>query len=433
MSASAAAVRPWAPPLPNGLGAAGAPPFRLPGEHFAAALAFWGAGALGLVWIAPALAQGLFPLPRVIAVTHLFTLGWITTSILGALYQFFPVALRVPVRSERLAHAAFALFAPGVAAFVAGLIGSIHAFVLGGAVAFATGLLLFLGNLAATLARVRRRDTTWWALAGAGTFLFATVALGTTLAGNLRWGYLGEHRFVALGVHLHVAIAGWVLLVIIGVARHLMPMFLLSHGASERPGKLAVALVGAGVLALSLLHHVIPLGAYWIPGAVIAAGVVAFLIQGALYFRHRKKPKLDPGMRLAGTALGFLALALLLAPAAIGEGVAAPRLVTGYTATLVLGISLFVAAHYYKILPFLVWYHRFGPLAGKRPVPRVAELYGEKAALGAAALMVCGALGLVAATLAGAGTLARAGAAVYAAGVGIEILQMCAIARRRPE
>ena len=36
-----------------------------------------------------------------------------------------------------------------------------------------------------------------------------------------------------------------------------------------------------------------------------------------------------------------------------------------YVLVIVLGISLFVAAHYYKIVPFLVWYHRFGPLAGK--------------------------------------------------------------------
>ena len=34
-------------------------------------------------------------LPRVVAVTHLFTLAWITTSIMGALYQFLPVALGV--------------------------------------------------------------------------------------------------------------------------------------------------------------------------------------------------------------------------------------------------------------------------------------------------------------------------------------------------
>ena len=97
-----ATVTPRAP-LPGGASLAGAsaPPLALPGSHFAAALLFWTLGAAGLVWIAPDLAAGIFPLRRVVAVTHLFTLGWVTTSILGALCQLFPVVLGQPVRSIR--------------------------------------------------------------------------------------------------------------------------------------------------------------------------------------------------------------------------------------------------------------------------------------------------------------------------------------------
>src|SRR3990172_6173711 len=70
---------------PNQGAGADVPPLWLPGGHFAAAILFWLVGAAGLVLVAPDLAAGLYPLPRVLAVTHLFTLGWITTSILGAL------------------------------------------------------------------------------------------------------------------------------------------------------------------------------------------------------------------------------------------------------------------------------------------------------------------------------------------------------------
>ena len=138
-------------------------------------------------------------------------------------------------------------------------------------------------------------------------------------------------------------------------------------------------------------------------------------------------------MRLAGIALGFFALALVLAPAALGQGLAAPRLLTGYVATLVLASTLFVAAHYYKVLPFLVWYHRFGPLAGKRPVPRVAELYGSRTANTAAGLLSVGALGLVLSVIGGAGALARGAAVVFTAGAIMEVAQMYSISRRRPE
>ncbi|HRP08534.1 MAG TPA: hypothetical protein PLL69_08600, partial [Gemmatimonadales bacterium] len=81
-----------------------APHIKLPGEHFVAATGFLLIGAMSLWWIAPPLAAGAYPAQAVVAVTHLFTLGWITTSIMGALYQFLPVALGHAVASERVGH-----------------------------------------------------------------------------------------------------------------------------------------------------------------------------------------------------------------------------------------------------------------------------------------------------------------------------------------
>lgn len=424
-----------APPLgsPTGLAGAQAPPFLLPGEHFAAALAFLALGALGLVWVAPDLAHGLFPLPRVAGVAHLFTLGWITTSILGALYQFLPVALGVPIRSERWAHVAFWLYAPGLALFVGGLVTHHPQVFIPGAVLFGTGLLVFLLNLTATLARAKGRGLTWWSLAGAALFLSATIVLGVTLAANLRWGFLGGNRFLAIGVHLHLALAGWVLLVVIGVAHRLLPMFLLSHGAPEWPGRLAAILAGAGALGLMLLHHFIPLTAIGLPGLLIGAGALAFAVQARLYFKHRVKRALDPGLRLAGIAVGFLVLGIGLAPFALVRGLAAPGLMVAYLTTVIVGgFSLFVVAHYYKIVPFLVWYHRFGPLAGKQPVPRVAELYSARTALAAVLLLALGALALTAGILAGAPALARGAAVIFAGGTGVVVYQIFRTSLRRP-
>jgi hypothetical protein len=430
-----AAPRPPRPALPGagGLAAAGAPPFRLPGEHFAAALAFWLAGAAGLAWAAPEVAQGSFPLPKVAAVTHLFTLGWITTSILGALYQFLPVALGTPIRSERLAHLTFALYVPGVALFVAGLLLGRHPAMLAGAGLFGTGLLVFVGNLAATLRRAPERSLTWWALASASVYLTTTVVLGASLAGNLRWGYLGGERFLALGVHLHVAVAGWVLLVMTGVAHRLLPMFLLSHGATERPGRAAVALLAGGTALLVGFHHFLAPWVAWAVAAMLGGGLVAFAAQAAAFFRHRRKPALDPGLRLAAAGVLLLAGALLLAPFWLAHGLAAPRLATAYVLALLLGVSLFVAGHYYKILPFLVWLHRFGPLVGRRPVPRVADLYAAAPGNAAVALLAAGSAGMVAATLLGSTDAARVAALAYAAGAAVVALQMLSISRRRPQ
>ncbi|MEO7103194.1 MAG: hypothetical protein ABI311_07360, partial [Gemmatimonadaceae bacterium] len=104
-----------------GLTMQGTPSLRLPGEHFTAAIFFLFFGALGLIWVAPELAAGLYLSPHVAGVTHLFTLGWLSMTIFGALYQLLPVALGVSISSERAGHLSFWTFAPGVALFASGV------------------------------------------------------------------------------------------------------------------------------------------------------------------------------------------------------------------------------------------------------------------------------------------------------------------------
>jgi hypothetical protein len=418
--------------VPGPGGPAGTPPAWLPGGHFAVAIAFFVAGAVGLVRVAPDLAAGAFPLPRVAAVAHLFTLGWITTAIMGALYQFLPVALGTPIRSVRLAGATGVAYAVGLALFLAGLTGGSGAAMLAGAVVFGVALLGFAGNLAATLWRAPERGFTWWCLAAAGVFLVATVVLGASLTANLRWGHLGAARFSAVGVHVHVAAAGWVMLVILGVGRHLLPMFLLSHGASERPGKAAAVLLAAGAGVLLLFHHGLVPAVRWGVGAMLAAGAAAFIVQAALYFRARRKPRLDAGMRLAGAGVALLVATVAIGAPLLARGLADPRLATAYGVALIPGaLGLFVAGHVYKIVPFLAWFHRYGPRVGKGPVPRVADLYDARTAAVAGALLASGAAGLVGGVLAGSATVAGVAGSAYAAGAVLLAAQMTETVTRR--
>ncbi len=419
-------------PSPFGaLGGAEPPPFSLPGSHFAAGAGFLVLAALGLASAAPDLAAGSFLAPRVTGVTHLFTLGWITTSIMGALYQLLPVALDRSVRWPRVARATLWLHVPGLLAFVAGLMAQRPGLTVVGASLLATGLMAFIANLAATLKSAPRRDMTWWALALAACFLFLTVAVGWALAANLRWPYMGAFRIAALATHIHVALVGWVLLVMVGVAQKLLPMFLLSHGADERPGKWAVGLLASGTLLLFALHHTGGAWARWVPATLILAGAASFLAQARAFYATRRRPVVDPGMRLAAAGLGVLGAAAGLGAFLAFAGFS-PQLATGYVTALVLGISLFVAAHYYKIVPFLVWYHRFGPLAGRQPVPKVAELYAAGWAKVAGVLLTAGTVTVVLAVLAGSAPAARAGALVFLAGALVEAAQMAGVARRRP-
>lgn len=405
------------------------PPFRLPGTHFAAALLFLLAGALGAAVAAPDLARGAFLAPRVVAVTHLFTLGWITTSIMGALYQLLPVVLGQEIRWIGLARLTLWLHAPGLALFVWGLATVRPTLTVAGASVVSIGVVVFALNVGATLRRARPRDPTWWALASAVFFLVGTMLLGGVMASNLRWPFMEAERLTALVTHLHVGLVGWALLVVVGVAQRLLPMFLLSPEADHAP--VPVALLAGGTFVLFALHHAPWSWARWLPALTIASGMLYFFGLAWRFYRSRKRRTLDPGLRLAAAALGLLFAATLMGVALAFTGFTRAPVVVAYVATLLVGVTLFVAAIYYKIVPFLVWYHRFAPRAGRGPVPTVADLYSARIADVACLLLVVGGVAL-GASIGGEWALGvRMSALVLAGGVAVQAAQMALLSRAR--
>src|SRR5687767_12420821 len=77
------------------------------------------AAALAVLVASPALPGGFFYHPRMIALVHLLTIGWISGSILGATYIVAPLALRVPMPAARPDWIAWLMFSGGAAGMVA--------------------------------------------------------------------------------------------------------------------------------------------------------------------------------------------------------------------------------------------------------------------------------------------------------------------------
>ena len=411
--------------------AARATPFWLPASHFAAGLISLTAAALLLPTAVTDLAAGRFLQPRVVAITHLITLGWLTVSIMGALCQLFPVVLGTPLRWVKLSAFTLALFLPGVWVFAGAMIVGDSRLVIAGAVVFASALVLFLVNAVATLWRVRsKRDFTWWTLAGAFFFLAATITFGISLAINLSSAHL-EDRLTALAVHVHVALGGWVLLVIMAVGRRLLPMFLLSHGTHERPLRAGAIAASLGAMLLSLFHGFMTRPVFVAGVLLLATGTAALVIQVVGYLRKRHRPQLDAGLRLV-LAGGVLVVVAIVLGITVLAAALPMRVVAAYGVAVVGGFTLFVAGHYYKILPFLLWNHRYAPLVGKRPLPKVAELFNARLASTAGAASTAGMFLIMAGTLAQSHVTILLATLLFAAGVLIETAQLLKLLQTRP-
>lgn len=419
--------------MPAGPGVGVASPnggsLRLAAEHFGAAILYLLAGSVGLVWIAPELAMGTYASPHVAGVTHLFTLGWLTTTIFGALCQLLPVALAAPLRSTKLGHASFWTFAPGAGLFACGVADSSTVLHHAGVGLVAVGVVLALVNVGSSLPRSRSRDVTWAAVCVALVFLATTLVLGVVLLHNIHTGFLASARIRVLAIHLHVAIVGWALLVIVGVSHRLLPMFLLAHGADTRWTKRSLIALSTGVVLLGSGLAFERGELMWAGAAALEVGIVCFVWQAVSFYRVRVRKQIDVGMQFAATALVFLTTSAILGPIVLARGAGHARLATAYVVVGLLGgVVLYVAGFFYKIVPLLAWTARYRGRMGKGRLPTVAELFSARVARVQLVAMAAGVSLLGAGIGAGSTTITRTGAMLFAAGAGLFASQIARVA-----
>jgi hypothetical protein len=370
--------------------------------------------------------------PRLLALTHVLALGWITLAIFGATYQLVPVVIERPLWSDRVARWQLPAFAAGIAgmvghfwlgrwdglAWAAGVVGA-------GALAHVVNVALSLRGLTPWTFTAR---CVVLALGG----LVLTGAFGITLAATHGQSLFPGGPLGTLHAHFHLALLGWIAPMILGVAARVYPMFLAATDPGGASAWIQIGGLGLGVLAIVgglLLER----SALLVPGALSVAGALAVhAVWVGRLVRQRRRPRLDWGLRLAltGTACGVPATALGLALAL--DVVAGPQAALTY-AILGLGgwVSLTIAGMMLKIVPFLVWYRVYAPYVGRQPVPTLAQLSwlaGERLAYGGltgGVLLLAGAVAAaVPAAIATAGLVVATGALAFAAALGRTLLHL---------
>jgi hypothetical protein len=272
----------------------------------------------------------------------------------------------------------------------------------------------------------------------AGTVgLGLTAVFGLGLAGARMGLYAAPDPLGLVAAHFHLALLGWVMPMLIGVAARLYPMFLLTQEPGARSARvqlwgllLGVPIVVAGLGAWPAL--VLP-GALAVGAAMIGHGLAV-----AAMLKTRKRPALDWGLRAALTGTALL-LPVVLVGLALASGLlSGPRATLAY-AVLALGsaVSLTVAGMLLKIVPFLVWQRVYAPRVGRARVPTLAELSWPRAEAVAYVGLATGPLALAAAVAAGhvawiraAGVLLALGAVAFGAALARVLTHLAAGATR---
>lgn len=336
----------------------------------------------GSVWLAarPIVLAGYHYSPEVVAITHLFVLGWICSVVMGAMYQLVPVALETRLHSECLVRWHFGLH-------LIGLIGMVAMFQIwnmkqvghfGSLVAIGVGL--FVYNLARTLARIPRWNVVAAGIALSLVWLSLTIFAGLFLASAKCWPRINPFQpIAAMHAHAHLGGLGFFVMMIVAVSFKLVPMFTLSEVQSTRRAGWTLGLLNSGLAGAFVT---VLLASPWkiVFAIVLLGGLVLYGLELAAILRARKRRNLDWGMKY------FLTAVALLGPvSALSIALTWPRLpATMLTAQLenVYGFLTFVGVitfamlgMLYKVVPFLVWYASYSGCIGRSKVPSLADLY----------------------------------------------------------
>lgn len=168
-----------------------------------------------------------FYAPRVLAITHTFTLGWISLTMIGVLYQYVPALTKRRVASSRGAAVQVALFALGT-------FGLITHFWIGHllGMAWAAGLIavsavLFAAQQLRALLRAPQFEATVVGLIGALLSFTGTAVLGLLYAIDKVYPFLGGNVLSNIAGHAHLGLLGWVSLTICAVSYRMVAAFLL--------------------------------------------------------------------------------------------------------------------------------------------------------------------------------------------------------------
>ena len=317
-----------------------------------------------------------FYFSQLLALTHLVTLGFLSSLMMGVLHRLSPTLLGVDPSSYWVGRAQFGCYFVGVW-------GMIFHFWIGEpkGMSWATFLLLAAGVLQVWNFRglfLVKGKNAWPARFAATSLLYFLLAatlgvlLGLLKGYDVRAPILTTHYIDNVFAHAHLAGIGWVAMMIFGIELKLVPTTL--GGRRFVPVRFALLNIGTLGVAFAFLTEVSVA-----PFAVVLACACVWQAWGPARSLVKGRAR----------ECELLPLTLLLLAAATGVAlsfgwpdVANPargriQLVYGFLGVFGFMV-LTVVTVAFKLFPMWVWKERFQKDFGKKPVPGMKELASEK-------------------------------------------------------
>jgi FtsP/CotA-like multicopper oxidase with cupredoxin domain len=342
----------------------------VPMLYFAAAHASLAAACAAVLW-SPRAVAGFFYHARMVGIVHLVTLGWITFSILGAVYIVGPMALRMSLPPRKMDAVAFGAASVGLAGMVGHFWIEDFAGMAWSASMVAAAVLIVAARVLRALPAATIPPAVKLHIGLACLNIYLAAAAGVLLAFDKVHHFLPGFVIANVFAHAHLAAVGWAGMLVVGIGYRMLPMTLPSKMPSGRSIYASAILLEGGVLGL--FAALVTRGAWaWVAGATIVAGFAVF--GGHVIWMVRSPapkpvgaPRIDFGV-LHAAAAGLSLLVSCVVGLSIAAAPPSPWTLQAASLYGVVGIVGFLAqmvvAVQVRLVPMFAWYWSFARSEG---------------------------------------------------------------------
>lgn len=208
-------------------------------------------------------------------------------------------------------------------------------------------------------------------------FLLLGIITGLIMAAAFN-GIIEINPADILNIHTFGLIVGFIILLIMGISIILIPMFGSSSRISDNEFTNSFYTVAFGVIVMMLSPFVYTTFMEYFSYVIVSFSILLYFYQLFKMTNSRKRVNHDIWARHMYVAFSSFILAFILLVSFIFTQntfilkIAMYILFVGFFGFVIIG-------NFYKIIPFLVWFHIYSPLIEERAVPMLHELLPKKA------------------------------------------------------
>lgn len=358
----------------TGLSTEQAPPITAPVRFFVTAPLFGILAGLLIFFTDAQTLMNRYSIESII-ITHALTIGFLSFIMLGSMTQMLPVlaGAKMP-KVELVTKYSYILMVVGVISMLLGLYTSNKLLNIIAFIGLGSGFLTMLIATALSLKTVSNFNATVKGISTSIVFAFFVVLMGLYLLYSYISNDIDSTHMIVANIHSVWAVFGFAVILIIGVAFQVLPMFYVAPKFKAFCKKRVVWLISIGLVIwmfLSAFYEEYTLaGKLW-----IAVFVWAFATTVWLKLSRRRRPISDVTVWYWRSASVFLTLGSFLW--IFDEYfkheyiVMVAILIGGFILSIVIGML-------YKIVPFLVWFHLNG--MGYMNIPTINEMINKRVA-----------------------------------------------------